>query len=174
MDDKTMYYAALIGAALIAVVMWWEYRPSFFWLRYIVGLEKTAPDEMEWDEVVRRIRERVQKAYRHQRNCLSNGIYVTPYEPDSQRLMLYPKRGRNPHIPLVIIEPQNTVRVVAVYNVGDDGFDPYQWMMEQMSNDTCYEIAKRSYICEQDSSRGHAERVKVEQEYIHWITRKFI
>ena len=117
-----MYYAALIGVVLITVVMWWEYRPSFFWLRYIVGLEKTAPDEMEWDEVVRRIRERVYKAQRHGRNCLSNGICAVPYEPECQRLILYPKRGRNPYAPLVIIEPHDTARVVMVHNVGDDGF----------------------------------------------------
>lgn len=46
--------------------------------------------------------------------------------------------------------------------------------MEQMSNDTCYEIAKRAYICEQKGQRGDAERAAVEQEYIQWIARKFI
>lgn len=52
--------------------------------------------------------------------------------------------------------------------------DAYQWMMEQMDKMTCYEIAKRSYVCEQNNLRGNDERLKVRKEYIQWITRKFI
>lgn len=134
------------------------------------------------------------KAQRRQRKCLSNGIIAT-YGIESQddgtvreQLVLYPKRGYNPYIPLVVIELSNGVSVATVEGAGrhitsqqstrgppaDDEFDSYQWMMEQMSNDTCYEIVKRAYICEQDSHRGQTEHAKVETEYIQWIARKFI
>lgn len=184
MDDKSTLFAALVCAVVILVVTWWEHRPSFFWWRYLLRLEKTTPDEMEWNEVLQRIRERVQKAQRRQRKCLSNGIIAT-YGIESQddgtvreQLVLYPKRGYNPYIPLVVIELSNGVSVATVEGAGrhtaDDEFDSYQWMMEQMSNDMCYEIVKRAYICEQDSHRGQTERAKVETEYIQWIARKFI
>lgn len=184
MDDKSTLFAALVCAVVILVVTWWEHRPSFFWWRYLLRLEKTTPDEMEWGELARRIRKRVQKTQHHQHKCLSNGI-IALYGVESSengacrdRLVMYPKRGYNPHIPIVVIEFSNDEIAVALVDgldrTSDDNFDPYQWMMEQMSNDTCYEIAKRAYICEQESSRGNDERVKVKYEYIQWITRKFI
>ena len=84
-------------------------------------LEKTTPDEMEWNEVLQRIRERVQKAQRRQRKCLSNGIIAT-YGIESQddgtvreQLVLYPKRGYNPYIPLVVI-------VFGATNIADLGW----------------------------------------------------
>ena len=68
MDDKSTLFAALVCALAIVVVLIVEHRPSFFWWRYLFGLEKTSPDEMEWNEVVQRIRKRVYKAYkRHHR-----------------------------------------------------------------------------------------------------------
>ena len=182
MDDKSTLFAALVCTLAIVVVLIVEYRPSFFWWRYLFGLEKTSPDEMEWNEVVQRIRKRVYKAYKRQRKCLSNGIIATygieQYDDGVYRewLTLYPKRGYNPQTPIVIIDLQTGIAAVNGLNRHNHGeaFDSYQWMMEQMSNDTCYEIAKRSYICEQESHRGNTERVKVEQEYISWIARKFI
>lgn len=179
MDDKSTLFAALVCALAIVVVLIVEHRPSFFWWRYLFGLEKTSPDEMEWNEVVQRIRKRVYKAYKRHRKCLSNGIIATygieQYDDGVYRewLTLYPKRGYNPQVPIVIIDLQTSIASVDVLGLKED-FDPYQWMMEQMSNDTCYEIAKRAYICEQKGHRGDTERAKVQQEYISWIARKFI
>lgn len=180
MDDKSTLFAALVCALAIVVVLIVEHRPSFFWWRYLFGLEKTSPDEMEWNEVVQRIRKRVRKAYKRHRKCLSNGIIATygieQYDDGvyRERLTLYPKRGYNPQVPIVIIELQTSIASVVRSWVPKEDFDPYQWMMEQMSNDTCYEIAKRAYICEQKGHRGDTERAKVQQEYISWIARKFI
>lgn len=179
MDDKSTLFAALVCALAIVVVLIVEHRPSFFWWRYLFGLEKTSPDEMEWNEVVQRIRKRVYKAYKRHRKCLSNGIIATygieQYDDGVYRewLTLYPKRGYNPQVPIVIIDLQTSIASVDVLGPKEDS-DPYQWMMEQMSNDTCYEIAKRAYICEQKGHRGDTERAKVQQEYISWIARKFI
>ena len=77
MDDKSTLFAALVCALAVVVVLIVEHRPSFFWWRYLFGLEKTSPDEMEWNEVVQRIRKRVYKAYKRHRKCLSNGIIAT-------------------------------------------------------------------------------------------------
>lgn len=179
MDDKSTLFAALVCALAIVVVLIVEHRPSFFWWRYLFGLEKTSPDEMEWNEVVQRIRKRVSKAYRRHRECLSNGIIATygieQYDDGVYRelLTLRPKRGYNPQVPIVIIDLQTSIATVNGLGPKKE-FDPYQWMMEQMSNNTCYEIAKRAYICEQKGHRGDTERAKVEQEYISWIARKFI
>lgn len=128
MDDKSTLFAALVCALAIVVVLIAEHRPSFFWWRYLFGLEKTSPDEMEWNEVLQRIRKRTQRAFER--------------EPGSKVL--------------------------------SNGTDAYQWMMEQIGAESCYEIAKRAYICEQGSHRGQTERAKVEHEYIQWIARKFI
>ena len=54
MDDKSTLFAALVCALAIVVVLIAEHRPSFFWWRYLFGLEKTSPDEMEWNEVLQR------------------------------------------------------------------------------------------------------------------------
>lgn len=179
MDDKSTLFAALVCALAVVVVLIVEHRPSFFWWRYLFGLEKTSPDEMEWNEVVQRIRKRVRKAYKRHRKCLSNGIIATygieQYDDGVYRewLTLYPKRGYNPQVPIVIIDLQTSIATINGLDPKEE-FDPYQWMMEQMSNDTCYEIAKRAYICEQKGHRGDTERAKVQQEYISWIARKFI
>lgn len=63
MDDKSTLFAALVCALAIVVVLIAEHRPSFFWWRYLFGLEKTSPDEMEWNEVLQRIRKRTQRAF---------------------------------------------------------------------------------------------------------------
>lgn len=179
MDDKSTLFAALVCALAVVVVLIVEHRPSFFWWRYLFGLEKTSPDEMEWNEVVQRIRKRVRKAYKRHRKCLSNGIIATygieQYDDGVYRewLTLYPKRGYNPQVPIVIIDLQTSIATIDGLGPKEE-FDSYQWMMEQMSNDTCYEIAKRAYICEQKGHRGDTERAKVQQEYISWIARKFI
>lgn len=179
MDDKSTLFAALVCALAVVVVLIVEHRPSFFWWRYLFGLEKTSPDEMEWNEVVQRIRKRVRKAYKRHRKCLSNGIIATygieQYDDGVYRewLTLYPKRGYNPQVPIVIIDLQTSIATINGLGPKEE-FDPYQWMMEQMSNDTCYEIAKRAYICEQKGHRGDTERSMVEHEYIQWIARKFI
>lgn len=179
MEDKFTLFAALVCALAIVVVTWWEYRPSFFWCRYLLGLEKITPDEMSWNEVVQRIHKRAYKAYKRHRECLSNGIIVTrgieQYNEGAYRkwLMLFPKRSHNPCTPLVAIDLHDSSAMVTNI-IHDETFDAYQWMMEQMSNDTYYEIAKRAYICEQKGQRGDAERAAVEQEYIQWIARKFI
>ena len=179
MEDKFTLFATLVCALAIVVVTWWEHRPSFFWCRYLLGLEKITPDEMSWNEVVRRICRRAYKAHRRQRQCLSNGIIVTRGIEQCDEgvchewLALYPKRSRNPYTPLVMIDLHDSSATVT--NIThDETFDAYQWMMEQIGNDTCYDIAKRAYICEQKGYRGNTERTKVEQEYISWITRKFI
>ena len=87
--------------------------------------------------------------------------------------MLFPKRSHTPCTPLVAIDLHDSSAMVTNI-IHDETFDAYQWMMEQMSNDTCYEIAKRAYICEQKGHRGDTERSMVEHEYIQWIARKFI
>lgn len=87
--------------------------------------------------------------------------------------MLFPKRSHKPCTPLVAIDLHDASAMVTNI-IHDETFDAYQWMMEQMSNDTCYEIAKRAYICEQKGHRGDTERSMVEHEYIQWIARKFI
>ena len=179
MEDKFTLFAALACVLAIVVVTWWEHRPSFFWWRYLLRLEKTTPDEMAWNEVVQRIHKRAYKAYKRHRKCLSNGIIVTrgieQYDEGVCRewLALYPKRSRNPYTPLVMIDLHDSSAMVTNI-IHDETFDAYQWMMEQMSNDTCYEIAKRAYICEQNGHRGDTERSRVEHEYIQWIARKFI
>lgn len=179
MEDKFTLFAALVCALAIVVVTMWEHRPSFFWCRYLLGLEKITPDEMSWNEVVRRICRRSRKAHCRQRQCLSNGIIVTrgveQYDQGVCRewLTLFPKRSHNPYTPLVAIDLHDSSAMVTNI-IHDETFDAYQWMMEQMSNDTCYEIAKRAYICEQKGQRGDAERAAVEQEYIQWIACKFI
>lgn len=61
-----------------------------------------------------------------------------------------------------------------ITGIGANEADDYQWMMEQIGAESCYEIAKRAYICEQKGHRGDTERAKVQQEYISWIARKFI
>lgn len=61
MDDKSTLFAALVCALAIVVALIAEHRPSFFWWRYLFGLEKTSPDEMEWNEVLQRIRKRTQR-----------------------------------------------------------------------------------------------------------------
>ena len=179
MEDKFTLFAALVCALAIVVVTWWEYRPSFFWWRYLLRLEKTAPDEMAWNEVVQRIRKRAYKAYKRHRECLSNGIIVTCGIEQCDEgvcrgwLTLFPKRSHNPYTPLVMIDLHDFSATVTNI-VHDETFDAYQWMMEQIGAESCYEIAKRAYICEQGSHRGQTERAKVEHEYIQWIARKFI
>lgn len=179
MEDKFTLFAALVCALAIVVVTWWEYRPSFFWWRYLLRLEKTAPDEMAWNEVVQRIHKRAYKAYKRHRECLSNGIIVTRGIEQCDEgvcrgwLTLFPKRSHNPYTPLVMIDLHDFSATVTNI-VHDETFDAYQWMMEQIGAESCYEIAKRAYICEQSSHRGQTERAKVEHEYIQWIARKFI
>lgn len=179
MEDKFTLFATLVCALAIVVVTWWEHHPSFFWCRYLLGLEKITPDEMSWNEVVQRIRKQAYKAHKRHRKCLSNGIIVTcsveQYGEGVCRewLTLFLKRSCNPYTPLVTIDLHDFSATVTNI-IHNETFDAYQWMMEQMSNDTCYEIAKRAYICEQNGHRGDTERSMVEHEYIQWIARKFI
>lgn len=181
MEDKFTLFAALACALAIVVVTWWEYRPSFFWCRYLLGLEKITPDEMEWNEVLQRIRKRTQRAFEREpgSKVLSNGVYAEYHEEEypggnlRQELTLCLKRQNMLQFPFEvnICLLDGTAEVTGI---GANNTDAYQWMMEQISAESCYEIAKRAYICEQGSHRGQTERAKVEHEYIQWIARKFI
>ena len=181
MDDKSTLFAALACAVAILVVMWWEHRPSFFWWRYLLRLEKTTPDEMEWNEVLQRIRKRTQRAFEREpgSKILSNGVYAEYHEEEypggnlRQELTLWLKRQNMLRFPFEvnICLLDGTADVTGI---GANDADAYQWMMEQIGAESCYEIAKRAYICEQKGHRGDTERSMVEHEYIQWIVRKFI
>lgn len=181
MDDKSTLFAALACAVVILVVTWWEHRPSFFWWRYLLRLEKTTPDEMEWNEVLQRIRKRTQRAFEREpgSKVLSNGVYAEYYEEDypdgSQRreLILWLKRQNMLQFPIVV-SIYLLDGTADITGIGANASDAYQWMMEQIGAESCYEIAKRSYICEQKGQRGDTERATVRAEYIQWIARKFI
>lgn len=58
MEDKFTLFAALACAVAILIAMWWEYRPSFSWVRYLFGFDEHDSDTMPWDEVVGRIERR--------------------------------------------------------------------------------------------------------------------
>lgn len=100
MDDKSTLFAALVCALAIVVALIAEHRPSFFWWRYLFGLEKTSPDEMEWNEVLQRIRKRTQRAFEREpgSKVLSNGVYAEYHEEEypggnlRQELTLWLKR----------------------------------------------------------------------------------
>lgn len=178
MEDKFTLFAALVCAVAILVVTWWEHHPSFFWWRYLFGLEKNSPDMMEWNEVVHRVANRARKAHSKGRVALSNGVYADfnyeewPGGNVKQFLTLYLKRQNTEQFPIAV-QIDVLTGDADVTGVDASG-DSYQWMMEQIGAEMCYEIAKRAYICEQKGHRGDTERAKVEQEYISWITRKFI
>lgn len=181
MDDKSTLFAALVCALAIVVVLIAEHRPSFFWWRYLFGLKKISPDEMEWNEVLQRIRKRTQRAFEREpgSKVLSNGVYAEYHEEEypggnlRQELTLWLKRQNMLQFPFVvnICLLDGTADITGI---GANEADDYQWMMEQIGAESCYEIAKRAYICEQGSHRGQTERAKVEHEYIQWIARKFI
>lgn len=182
MEDKFTLFAALACAVAILIVMWWEHRPSFSWVRYLFGFDKHDSDTMPWDEVVGRIERRARKAYNRDPDAkaLSNGVYAGYYEtvyPNGDHLrevMLTLKRQDMMDFPIVV-----TINVETGYGevtgVGATPYaDPYQWMMEQVGDLPCYEIARRAYICEQRGERGDNERAAVRAEYISWIARRFI
>ena len=182
MEDKFTLFAALACAVAILIVMWWEHRPSFSWVRYLFGFDEHDSDTMPWDEVVDRIARRALKAYRRdpEAKALSNGVYAEYYDAvyangdHLREVMLTLKRQDMMDFPIVV-----TINVDTGYGevtgVGAAPHtDPYQWMMEQVGDLPCYEIARRVYICEQRGERGDNERAAVRAEYISWIARRFI
>ena len=183
MDDISTLFAAAVCIVVILIAMWYEYRPSLFKVRQLVGLETVDVNTMDFDEVVNRITKRALNAYYHNRVALSNGVYAEyiPGAPPNVGgtypafIRLYLKRQDMRQFPLVVhISTEHPVgHITGIESTAQFG-DAYQWMMEQMDKMTCYEIVKRSYVCEQNSLRGDDERLKVRKEYIQWITRKFI
>lgn len=133
MDDKSTLFAALVCALAIVVVLIAEHRPSFFWWRYLFGLEKTSPDEMEWNEVLQRIRKRTQRAFEREpgSKVLSNGVYAEYHEEEypggnlRQELTLWLKRQNMLQFPFEvnICLLDGTAEVTGI---GVNGTDAYQ------------------------------------------------
>lgn len=48
MDDKSTLFAAAVCIVVILIAMWYEYRPSLFKVRQLVGLETVDVNTMDF------------------------------------------------------------------------------------------------------------------------------
>lgn len=190
-ENLGMLVGGLIAVAVLVAVWLIEYRPTLYDLRYLLGEEEFDRDTIPSIKLTPRIVRRAKQAAEYGRTSISNGVeaeWIDPTPTRPQGTVFFHVRHQNlDHFPLTVemiprsvaedhsdsfLTHETSVRIGEPLDGTE--WDAYQWMMEQMSHQSCYDIAKRAYICEQDSHRGASERMSVEAEYADWIIRKYL